>query len=54
MVTLHIFQIQGGTSPEQNIEGGARYLSELLKMFGGLEVPRHTEWPGVTGRVSAP
>jgi soluble lytic murein transglycosylase-like protein len=24
--------------PEQNIEGGVRYLSELLKMFGGVEL----------------
>jgi soluble lytic murein transglycosylase-like protein len=24
--------------PEQNIEGGVRYLSELLKMFGGIEL----------------
>ena len=24
--------------PEQNIEGGVRYFSELLKMFGGLEL----------------
>jgi hypothetical protein len=25
-------------APEQNIEGGVRYFSQLLKMFGGLEV----------------
>jgi hypothetical protein len=25
-------------TPEQNIEGGVRYLSELLKMFGGIEL----------------
>jgi hypothetical protein len=24
--------------PEQNIEGGVRYLSELLKLFGGIEL----------------
>jgi soluble lytic murein transglycosylase-like protein len=24
--------------PEQNIEGGVRYLSELLRMFGGIEL----------------
>ena len=24
--------------PEQNIEGGVRYLSELLRIFGGVEL----------------
>jgi soluble lytic murein transglycosylase-like protein len=24
--------------PEQNIEGGVRYFSQLLKMFGGIEL----------------
>ena len=24
--------------PEQNIEGGVRYFSQLLRMFGGLEL----------------
>jgi soluble lytic murein transglycosylase-like protein len=24
--------------PEQNIEGGVRYFSQLLRMFGGIEL----------------
>jgi soluble lytic murein transglycosylase-like protein len=26
------------SSPEQNIEGGVRYLAELIEMFGGIEL----------------
>jgi soluble lytic murein transglycosylase-like protein len=44
---LGLMQLMPGTAralgvdplvPEQNIEGGVRYLSELMKMFGGLEL----------------
>jgi hypothetical protein len=40
--------------PEQNIEGGVRYLSELLKMFGGIELAlvAYNGGPGLARRYA--
>jgi soluble lytic murein transglycosylase-like protein len=40
--------------PEQNIEGGARYLSEMIKMFGGIELAlvAYNAGPGFTRRYA--
>ena len=40
--------------PEQNIEGGVRYFSELLKMFGGIELAliAYNAGPGLARRYA--
>jgi soluble lytic murein transglycosylase-like protein len=39
--------------PAQNIEGGVRYFSYLLKMFGGVELAlvAHNGGPGFAGAM---
>jgi soluble lytic murein transglycosylase-like protein len=40
--------------PEQNIEGGVRYLSQLLRTFGGLELAlvAYNGGPGYASRYA--